>query len=79
MNKSLNNIQNNVISLFKVQKKCRKVVRTKNRRIMLLSKCALCNNKKLKFPKEQGARLLLSIIGIKTNLSQILLFGPLLF
>ena len=46
---------------------------------MLLSKCALCNNKKLKFPKEQGARLLLSIIEIKTNLSQILLFGPLLF
>ena len=46
---------------------------------MLLSKCALCNNKKLKFPTEQGARLLLSIIGIKTNLSQILLFGPLLF
>ena len=48
-----------------------KVLRTKNGRIMLLSKCALCNSKKLKFLKEQEARGLLSnLIGIKiTNLS----------
>ena len=33
-----------------------KVVRTKNGRIMLLSKCSMCNSKKLKFIKEQKAR-----------------------
>ena len=50
-----------------------KVLRTKNGRIMLLSKCALCNSKKLKFLKEQEARgLLSSLIGIKiTNLSDL--------
>ena len=36
-----------------------KDVRTKNGRIMLLSKCAVCNSKKLKFIKEQKARGLL--------------------
>ena len=53
-----------------------KVVRTKNGRIMLLSKCAVCNSKKSKFIKEQ-ARGLLSSIRIKTPLSQIPLLGPL--
>ena len=50
-----------------------KVLRTKNGRIMLLSKCVLCNSKKLKFLKEQEARGLLSnLIGIKiTNLSDL--------
>ena len=33
-----------------------KVVRTKNRKVMLLSKCAVCNSKKLKFLTEQEAR-----------------------
>ena len=32
-----------------------KVVRTKNGKVMLLSKCAVCNSKKLKFLKEQVA------------------------
>ena len=32
-----------------------KVVRTKNGRIMLLSKCSMCNSKKSKFLKEQEA------------------------
>ena len=37
--------------------KCRKkVVRIKNGRIMLLSKCSVCNSKKSKFLKEQVAR-----------------------
>ena len=47
--------------------KCRKnteskkpeFVKTKNGRIMLLSKCTVCNSKKLKFIKEQEARRLL--------------------
>ena len=56
-----------------------KVVRTKNRRIMILSKCSVCNSKKSKFLKEQEARGLLSSPGIRTPLSQIPLLGPLLF
>ena len=49
-----------------------KVVRTKNGRIMLLSKCEMCNGKKSKFIKEHEARELLSNLGIRTPLSQIL-------
>ena len=40
-----------------------KVVRTKNGRIMPLSKCAVCDSKKLKFIKEQEASALLSTWG----------------
>ena len=43
-----------------------KIIKTKNREIMLLSKCTLCNSKKLEFIKEQEARGLLSkLTGIK--------------
>ena len=42
-----------------------KMLRTKNGRIMLLSKCAVCNSEKLKFIKEQEACGLLSSLGIK--------------
>ena len=67
--------------------KCRKntesknprVVRTENRRIVLLSKCAVFNSKKVKFIKEQEARGLLSSLGIRKPLSQISLLGPFLF
>ena len=54
--------------------KCRKntesknpeVARTKNRIIMLLSKCVVCNSKKSKFIKEQKAKGLLgNILGTK--------------
>ena len=37
-----------------------KVVRTKNGRIMLVSKCSLCNGKKSKFLKEKIAKGLVS-------------------
>ena len=37
-----------------------KVVRTKNGRIMPLSKCVVCDSKKMKFIKEQEASGLLS-------------------
>ena len=44
--------------------KNRKVLKTKNGRIMFLSKCALCN--KWKFIKEQEAKILLrKLTGIK--------------
>ena len=46
---------------------------------MLLSICAVCDSKKLKFMKEQEATRLLSSLVIKTPLSKILLLGPLLF
>ena len=55
------------------------VVKTKNGKIMLLTKCAMCDSKKTKFIKEQGASGLLSSLGIKTSLSKIPLVGPLLF
>ena len=56
-----------------------KVVKSKNGRIMLLSKCEVCNSKKLKFAKEQEASGLLSSFGIKTPLNKIPLLSPLLF
>ena len=56
-----------------------KFARAKNGRIMLLSKCAVCDWKKLKFIKEPGASGLLSSLGIKTPLTKIPLVGPLLF
>ena len=43
-----------------------KFVRTKNGRIMYLSKFSVCNSKKLKFFKEQKVRELLSnLLGVK--------------
>ena len=56
-----------------------KVVKTKNGRIMLLSKCALCDSIKSKLMKEQEASGLLSSLGKKTTLNKIPLLGPLLF
>ena len=45
-----------------------KSVKTKNRRIILLSKCSVCNSKKSKFLKEQEARGLLSnLLGVKVS------------
>ena len=54
-----------------------KIVRTKNNRLMMLSKCSVCNNKKSKFIKEQEARGLLSNLGIRTPLSKIPLLNVL--
>ena len=56
-----------------------KVARTKNGRIMLLSKCAVFDSKKSKFIKQQESSGLLSSLGIKTDLSKIPLAGPILF
>ena len=52
------------------------VVKSKNGRIILVSKFAVCDSKKLKFIKEQEASGLLSCLGIKTPLSKIPLVGP---
>ena len=44
-----------------------KMIKTKNNRLMLSSKCIICGNKKSGFMKKQEAKGLLSILGIKTN------------
>ena len=56
-----------------------KVVTTKNGRIMLLSKCAVCDSKKSKFIKEEETTGLLSSLERKTPLIKIPLVDPLLF
>ena len=56
-----------------------KLIKTKNGRLALSSKCAVCGSKKSRFMKEQGAKGLLSNLGIKTPLSKIPLLGGLLF
>ena len=43
-----------------------KMVKTKNNRLMMLSNCAICNNKKSIFIKEQEAKGILSNLGIRT-------------
>ena len=52
-----------------------KVVKTKNGRIMLLSKCTVHNSEKWKFIIEQESLGLLSSLGMKTPLSKIPLIG----
>ena len=56
-----------------------KVVRTKNGKIMLLSKYEVCNSTKLKFIKKQEARGVLSnFLGVKVEiLSDILILNTL--
>ena len=50
-----------------------KMMKTKNGRSVLSSKCAVCDSKKSKFMKEQEAEVLLINFGIKTPLSKITL------
>ena len=53
------------------------MMKTKNGRFMLSSKCAICGSKKIKFMEEQEAEGLLSNLGIKTPLSKIPLLNVL--
>ena len=55
-----------------------KFTRANNGRIMLLTKCEVCDRKKMKLITEQEATGLLSSLGIKTHLNKIPLSGPLL-
>ena len=48
-----------------------KMIKTKNGRLALSSKCVACGNKKSRFMKEQEAKGLLSNLRIKTPLSKI--------
>ena len=54
-----------------------KMVRTKNNRLLMQSKCSVCGTKKSRFVKEQDAKGLLSNLGIKTPLSKIPLLNVL--
>ena len=54
-----------------------KVVRTKNNRLVMQSKCSACGIKKSRFVKEQEAKSLLSNLGNKAPLSKILLLNVL--
>ena len=54
-----------------------KMVRTKNNRLIMQSKCPVCGIKKSRFVKEQEAKGLLSNLGIKTPLSKIPLLNVL--
>ena len=54
-----------------------KMVRTKNNRLIMKSKCFVCIIKKSRFVKEQEANGLLSNLGIKTPLSKIPLLNVL--
>ena len=54
-----------------------KMMKSKNGRLMLLSKCAACDSKKSKFMKEQEAKGLLSSLGIRTPLIKIPLLNAL--
>ena len=67
--------------------KCRKYTKninpqvssTSNGKIMILSRCEICNSKKSKFINQQEAKGLLSKLGIKTPLSKIPVLGDILF
>ena len=67
--------------------KCRKYTKNidpqvssnNNGKTMILSKCAIYNNKKSKFINKQKAKGLLSKLGIKTPLGKILILGDILF
>ena len=48
-----------------------KMFKTKNNRLLMQSKCSVCNNKKSRIIKEQDAKDLLSNLGIKTPFSKI--------
>ena len=47
-----------------------KMVRTKNNRLIMQSKCSVCGIKKSRFVKEQKVKGLLSNLGIKKPLSK---------
>ena len=48
-----------------------KMVRTKNNRLVMRSKCSICGIKKSRFTKEQEAKASVSNLGIKTPLSKV--------
>ena len=56
-----------------------KVSGTSNGKAMILSKCAICGNKKLRFIKNQEAKGLLSNLGLGTPLREAPKLGDIFF
>ena len=56
-----------------------KLLKTKNGRTILSSKCTVCGSKKSKFIKQQEEKGLLSNLGLKAPLSKVPLSGDILF
>ena len=54
-----------------------KIIRTRNSRLVMQSKCSVCGIKTSRFVKEQEAKALLSNLGTKTSLSKIPLLNVL--
>ena len=54
-----------------------KMVRTKNNRLIMQSKCSVCGIEKSRYLKEREAKGLLSNLGIKTPFSKIPLINVL--
>ena len=52
-----------------------KMVRTRNNRLIMQSKCSVCGIKKSRFVKKQEAKVLLSNLGIKIPLSKVSLLN----
>ena len=75
--------KNNVMLLSKCGENTKsispQVSKTINGGTIILSKCAVCGNKKSKFNKKQEAKGLLSNLSIRTLLSKIPIFGDVLF
>ena len=57
--------------------KCAKMMKIKNGRFVLSSKCATCGSRRSKFTKEQEAEGLLSNLGIRPPFSKIPLLNVL--
>ena len=63
----------------KTDSKNLRVVKTKNRRMMVLSNCAVSGSKKLRFVKKQETSEILRNLGLRIYLSKISLVRPILF
>ena len=57
----------------------RRISGTSNGKAMILSKCAICGNKKPRFIKNQEAKGLLSNLGLRTPLTKVPVLGDILF
>ena len=56
-----------------------KISESKNNRLVIQSKCAVCGSKKSKFIKQQEPKRLLRNLGLKTPLRKVPLLGDFLF
>ena len=84
--KLLITVWNNMYKIKSYCLKCRKdteninprVSKTSNGRTMVLSKCAICGSKKLRFIKNQEAKGLQSNLGVRTSSSKVAILGDIL-